>query len=41
MKNAPEHFDLIVVGGGASGMMAAGRAYEENPNRRILLLEKA
>lgn len=32
------HFDLIVVGGGASGLMAAGRAAERN--KRVLLLEK-
>lgn len=31
-------FDLIVVGGGASGMMAAGRAAEKG--LRVLLLEK-
>ncbi len=32
------HFDVIVIGGGASGMMAAGRAAERG--RRVLLLEK-
>ncbi|OHB21812.1 MAG: hypothetical protein A2939_01800 [Parcubacteria group bacterium RIFCSPLOWO2_01_FULL_48_18] len=31
-------FDVIVVGGGASGMMAAGRAAERG--KRVLLLEK-
>jgi predicted Rossmann fold flavoprotein len=31
-------YDVIVVGGGASGMMAAGRAAERG--RRVLLLEK-
>ena len=31
-------YDLIVVGGGASGMMAAGRAAELGA--RVLLLEK-
>jgi len=31
-------FDLIVVGGGASGLMAAGRAAERG--KRVLLLEK-
>ena len=33
-----EHFDVIVVGGGASGMMAAGRAGE--CGKRVLLIEK-
>lgn len=32
------HFDVIVVGGGASGMMAAGRAAERG--KRVLLIEK-
>lgn len=32
------HYDVIVIGGGASGMMAAGRAAERG--RRVLLLEK-
>ncbi|MDP3778967.1 MAG: FAD-dependent oxidoreductase [bacterium] len=31
-------FDLIVIGGGASGLMAAGRAAERG--KRVLLLEK-
>jgi len=35
MKNT---YDVIVVGGGASGMMAAGRAAERG--KRVLLLEK-
>ena len=33
-----EQFDVIVIGGGASGMMAAGRAAERG--LRVLLLEK-
>ena len=32
------HFDVIVIGGGASGMMAAGRAGERG--LRVLLIEK-
>lgn len=32
------HYDVIVIGGGASGMMAAGRAGERG--RRVLLIEK-
>ncbi len=39
MKNmSNRHYDVIVVGGGASGMMAAGRAAERG--LRVLLLEK-
>ena len=33
-----EHFDVIVVGGGASGMMAAGRAGQ--CGKKVLLIEK-
>src|ERR1035437_9243446 len=39
-----EHFDVIVIGGGASGLMAAGRAAhvvkETGRAARILILEK-
>ncbi|MEI8129992.1 MAG: aminoacetone oxidase family FAD-binding enzyme [bacterium] len=38
MKNASNHYDVIVIGGGASGMFAAGRAAELG--KRVLLLEK-
>src|SRR3990170_6198528 len=38
MKKQSDHFDVIVVGGGASGMMAAGVA--SNKGKRVLLLEK-
>lgn len=33
-----EHYDVIVIGGGASGMMAAGRA--ASLGKRVLLVEK-
>lgn len=32
------HYDVVVIGGGASGMMAAGRAAERG--KRVLLVEK-
>ena len=32
--------DLVVIGGGAAGMMAAGTAGETAPGRRVLLLEQ-
>lgn len=38
MHPAETTYDLIVVGGGASGLMAAGRAAERG--KRVLLLEK-
>jgi predicted Rossmann fold flavoprotein len=38
MKSQNDIFDVIVIGGGASGMMAAGRAAELG--KRVLLLEK-
>ena len=38
MKNTKNLYDVIVIGGGASGMMAAGRAAELGS--RVLLLEK-
>src|SRR3989344_1769096 len=38
MENFKNIYDVIVIGGGASGMMAAGRAAERG--RRVLILEK-
>ncbi|MCI5051227.1 MAG: NAD(P)/FAD-dependent oxidoreductase [Candidatus Pacebacteria bacterium] len=38
MKIYPEHYDVIVVGGGASGMMAAGTAAKAG--KKVLILEK-
>lgn len=34
----PRHFDVIIIGGGAAGLMAAGRAAERG--RKVLLFEK-
>jgi predicted Rossmann fold flavoprotein len=38
MHTSSEHFDVLVIGGGASGMIAAGRAAELG--KRVLLVEK-
>ncbi len=38
MSERTEHYDVLVIGGGASGMMAAGRAAELG--KRVLLIEK-
>ena len=38
MKKISEKYDLVVIGGGPSGMLCAGRAAELGS--RVLLLEK-
>ena len=38
MSERTDHFDVLVIGGGASGMMAAGRAAELG--KKVLLVEK-
>lgn len=34
-------YDIVIVGGGTAGPMAAVKAKEANPNLKVLLLEKA
>lgn len=34
-------FDIVVIGGGTAGPMAAIKAKQENPNLKVLLIEKA
>lgn len=38
MKIHPEHYDVIVIGGGAAGMMAAGTSAKNG--KKVLVLEK-
>lgn len=37
----PSNWDVIIIGGGAAGFFAAIRTAEQNPNLRVLILEKA
>ncbi|MCR6654207.1 MAG: fumarate reductase/succinate dehydrogenase flavoprotein subunit [Cellvibrionaceae bacterium] len=39
--NLEQEYDIVVIGGGTAGPMAAIKAKERNPNLRILLLDKA
>jgi succinate dehydrogenase/fumarate reductase flavoprotein subunit len=41
MKTIELEYDIVVVGGGTGGPMAAVKAKEKNKNLRVLLLEKA
>ena len=34
-------WDAVVIGGGAAGFFAAIRCAEQNPNLRVVILEKA
>ncbi len=38
MKQHPEHYDVIIIGAGASGMMAAG--YAAKNGKKVLVLER-
>lgn len=40
-KREPEQTDLLIIGGGPAGCMAAIRAKEMNPDIRVTILEKA
>jgi succinate dehydrogenase/fumarate reductase flavoprotein subunit len=41
MKRIDLEFDLVVIGGGTGGPMAAVKAKEKNPKLRVLLIDKA
>jgi succinate dehydrogenase/fumarate reductase flavoprotein subunit len=41
MKTIDLEFDLVVIGGGTGGPMAAVKAKERNPKLRVLLIDKA
>ncbi len=41
MNQIDLEFDLVVIGGGTGGPMAAVKAKEANPKLRVLLIEKA
>ncbi len=41
IKTIEQEYDIVVVGGGTAGPMAAIKAREQNPSLRILLVDKA
>ena len=41
MKTIEMDYDLVVIGGGTGGPMAAVKAKEKNPKLRVLLIDKA
>ena len=41
MKTIELEYDIVVVGGGTGGPMAAVKAKEKNPKLRVLLIDKA
>ena len=41
MNTIEQEYDIVVVGGGTGGPMAAVKAKEKNPKLRVLLLDKA
>ncbi|WP_068637228.1 fumarate reductase/succinate dehydrogenase flavoprotein subunit [Thauera butanivorans] len=41
MKRIDMEFDLVVIGGGTGGPMAAVKAKEKNPKLKVLLIDKA
>ena len=41
MNIIEQEYDVVIVGGGTGGPMAAVKAKEKNPKLRVLLLDKA
>ena len=40
-KTLEQEYDIVVIGGGTAGPMAAIKAKERNPDLRVLLIDKA